>query len=199
MATRQFLALEVPTEELVPSPINVRRDVGDVSELADSIREQGVLEPLVVRPTEDGKYEVIIGSRRLAASRIVGLSSVPVMVQDISDADAIVRSLVENLQRGDLSLEDRVAAYKSLQQMDADRFSARGLARLTGRAHPKIVQDFEAYETLMQLRPRGIQVVSHLPPLCPGATGRGGDSRTSRHFAATSHVGRSRATNRREG
>ena len=164
MATSQFLALEVPIDELVPSPINVRRDVGDVSELADSVREQGILEPLVVRPTVNGKYEVIIGSRRLAASKIVGLSLVPVIVQDISDADAIVRSLVENLQRGDLPLEDRVEAYKSLQQMDADRFSTRGLARLTGKAQPKIVQDFDAYETLIQLRPRGIQVKSHLLP-----------------------------------
>lgn len=166
MATREFLA-EVPIENLSPSPINVRRDVGDVSELADSIREQGILEPLVVRPKEDGHYEVIIGSRRLAASKTIGLPSLPVMVQTISDADAIIRSLVENIQRGDLPLEDRVAAYSHLQAMDPERFSTRGLARLTGRAHQKIVQDFEAHETMVQLQPRGIRVASSLPPSAP--------------------------------
>ncbi len=164
MATRQFLALEVPIDEIVPSAMNVRQDVGDVSELADSIREQGILEPLVVRPREDGTYEAIIGSRRLAASKVVGLSSLPVLVQDIPDADAIVRSLVENLQRGDLSLEDRVEAYKKLQQMDTDRFSTRGLARLIGKEHSKIVLDLEAHAALVQLRPQGIQVVNNTPP-----------------------------------
>ena len=58
MTTTSFQALEVPIEQLVPSPINVRRELGVISELADSIREQGVLEPLVVRPAPDGKYEV---------------------------------------------------------------------------------------------------------------------------------------------
>ena len=64
MTNDTFQAMELPVGQVVPSPINVRTDVGDVSELTDSIREQGILEPLVVRPTQDGKYEVI---NRLAA------------------------------------------------------------------------------------------------------------------------------------
>ena len=157
--------MELPIELVVPSPINVRREVGDVSELAESIREQGILEPLVVRPTQDGKYEVIIGSRRLASANQVGLQVVPVVVQDISDADAIVRSLVENLQRGDLSLEDRVEAYKRLQDIDGDRFgTTQSLARSLGRNRPSIVRDFEAYEALVRLRPSGVEVVHNIPP-----------------------------------
>ena len=165
MSTRQFQALELPLEELDISSANVRRDVGDISELADSIREQGILEPLIVRPTTDGRYEVIIGSRRLAAAKQVGLSLVPVIVQEISDSQAVVRSLVENLQRGDLTLEERVEAYKRLQELSPSEFAdTRNLARTTGRAHVKIVQDFEAYETLVRLRPKGIGVVAQLPP-----------------------------------
>lgn len=165
MTTDRFQAMELPIEQVVPSPINVRREVGDVSELAASIREQGILEPLVVRPTQDGNYEVIIGSRRLASAKEIGLAVVPVVVQQISDADAIVRSLVENLQRGDLSLEDRVEAYKRLQNIDADRFgTTQGLARALGRNRPSISRDFEAYEALVRLRPRGIQVVHNVPP-----------------------------------
>ena len=165
MTTSRFQAMELPIGQVVPSPINVRREVGDVSELTDSIREQGILEPLVVRPTQDGNYEVIIGSRRLASAKELGLSVVPVVVQHISDADAIVRSLVENLQRGDLSLEDRVEAYKRLQEIDVNRFgTTQGLARALGRNRPSIARDFEAYEALVRLRPRGIQVVHNAPP-----------------------------------
>lgn len=165
MTTSRFQAMELPIGQVVPSPINVRREVGDVSELTDSIREQGILEPLVVRPTQDGNYEVIIGSRRLASAKEIGLPVVPVVVQHISDADAIVRSLVENIQRGDLSLEDRVEAYKRLQDIDVDRFgTTQGLARALGRNRPSIARDFEAYEALVRLRPRGIQVVHNAPP-----------------------------------
>ena len=165
MSTSRFQAMELPIGQVFTSPINVRREVGDVSELTDSIREQGILEPLVVRPTQDGHYEVIIGSRRLASAKELGLPVVPVVVQEISDADAIVRSLVENLQRGDLSLEDRVEAYKRLQDIDTERFgTAQGLARALGRNRPSIARDFEAYEALVRLRPRGIQVVHNAPP-----------------------------------
>ena len=157
--------LEVPVDQLSVSPINVRRDIGDVSELADSIREQGILEPLVGRPTSEDRYEIIIGSRRLTAAQQIGLSTVPMIVQDISDADAIVRSLVENLQRGDLSLEERVEAYKRLQEIEPTRFgNTRGLARATGRTNPSIVRDFDGYEAIQRLRPRGIEVKPNAPP-----------------------------------
>ena len=165
MTTTGFQAMELPIGQVISSPINVRREVGDVSELTDSIREQGILEPLIVRPTEGGQYEVIIGSRRLASAKEIGLPVVPVVVQQISDADAIVRSLVENLQRGDLSLEDRVEAYKRLQDIDPDRFgNTSGLARALGRNGSSISRDFEAYGALVRLRPRGIQVVHNAPP-----------------------------------
>ena len=164
MTTQQFEALEVPTSQLVVSPINVRRNVGDISELADSIREQGILEPLIVRPTSGDNYEVIIGSRRLAAASELGMEVVPVVVQRITDAEAIIRSLVENLQRGELTLDERVEAYKLIEQID-DRFTDRGeLARAIGRGRSKITQDFDAYEAMTILRPRGVDVVSGLSP-----------------------------------
>ena len=163
--TTQFEVLDLPINQLSVSPINVRQDIGDVSELADSIREQGVLEPLVARRVSSESYEVIIGARRLAAAGQVGLSSVPVMVQDISDVDATIRSLVENIQRGDLSLEERVEAYRRLADMDPQRFGdARGLARATGRRSTSIARDNEAYETIRVLRPHGIEVRRSVPP-----------------------------------
>lgn len=178
-ASQQFQALEVPTSQLVVSPINVRRDVGDISELADSIRAQGILEPLIVRPTQDDNYEVIIGSRRLAAASQLGLAVVPVVVQQISDGDAVVRSLVENLQRGELSLDERVEAYKLLQRLD-DRYNDRAeLARVIGRPRSRITQDFDAHEAASVLRPRGVDVRGGLSPSTPQR--RSGEAIPERH------------------
>ena len=164
-ASRGFEARELSTDRLFPSPVNARKEVGDISELRDSIREQGILEPLVVRPGEAGKYEVIIGSRRLACAKELDMAVVPVVIQRISDSDAIVRSLVENLHRGDLSLEERVIAYRRLHRFDPERFgSTKGLSRAIGRSHQKIVEDFQAYEAMQRLRPSGVEVTGGLPP-----------------------------------
>ena len=179
MTTQPFEALQVPVEQLVVSPINVRRNIGDISELADSIREQGILEPLIVRPTSADNYEVIIGSRRLAAASELGMEVVPVVVQRITDVEAIIRSLVENLQRGELSLDERVEAYKLIEQRD-DTFTDRGtLARAIGRKRNRIEQDFEAHEAMTILRPRGVDVVSRLSPSTPQR--RSGEAIPERH------------------
>jgi len=160
-----FQAREVETSQLVNSPVNARREVGDISELADSIREQGILEPLVVRPAEGGTFEVIIGSRRLACARQLDLPVVPVVIQRISDADAVVRSLVENLHRGDLTLDERVEAYRRLHRFDPAKYgTTRGLAKAIGRTHTKIVEDFQAYEAMQRLRSSGVEVASKMPP-----------------------------------
>ena len=182
MTTIHFEALQVEIDDLRISPLNVRREVDDVSELAESIREQGVLEPLVVRRTSDGKFEVIMGSRRLTASQQVGLDLVPVVVQDISDADAVLRSLAENIQRQNLSLEERVQAYQTLQQLEPERFaSSRGLARAIGRGRSNIDNDFEAYEALTRLRPRGVSVRQSTSP--QSSERRSGDVIPTAHAA----------------
>lgn len=161
----QYELLEIPVGDVVISPINVRQDVGDVSELSDSIRSQGILEPLVARRTAAGNYEVIIGARRLTAARQIGLPSVPVIVQDISDSDAIVRSLMENLQRGDLSLEERVQAFKRLQESAPETFGdTSDLARAIGRRRASIDSDYKAFDALTTLRPSGIEVKPNIPP-----------------------------------
>jgi len=164
VTTRGIEAIEAPIEDVDISPMNVRRDVGDISELADSIRQRGILEPLIARRDTSGKYEIVIGSRRLAAARQLGLSWVPIIVRDVSDADAIIQGLIENLQRGDLSLEDRVEAYKRLQEVDTAYAGLRALAKVIGRAHQKVEQDMQAYEALIRLKPTGIRVASNLPP-----------------------------------
>lgn len=78
-------------------------DDDSLSELADSIREHGVLQPLIVRPLSDGSYQLVAGERRWRASRLAGLSEVPVIVRALTDSEVAVIALIENLQREDLN------------------------------------------------------------------------------------------------
>lgn len=156
--------MDIELSRLVVSPLNVRRNLGDIAELVESIRTQGVLQPIVVRPAGD-RYEVVIGARRLAAAKEAGLKVVPTEVREITDAQALAQSLVENLHRGDLQLEERVQAYKKLQAADPEGCGTlHGLAKILGQRHAKIAQDLDAYAALEKLRPHGVEIVTRLQP-----------------------------------
>ncbi|MEO8704042.1 MAG: ParB/RepB/Spo0J family partition protein [Kofleriaceae bacterium] len=105
-------------EELYPSPEQPRRrfDETKLGELADSMKAHGVIVPLVVRPRPDnaGGYFLIAGERRWRAAQRAGLHAVPVVVQDVEEAIALERALVENLQRADLGPLEEAAAYQRL-------------------------------------------------------------------------------------
>lgn len=97
----------LPTNKIYPHPDNPRKDVGDVTELADSIKESGILQNLTVVPYEDG-YRVIIGHRRLAASKLIGLAEVPCAVVDMDHRTQVATMLAENMQRVDLTVPEQV-------------------------------------------------------------------------------------------
>ncbi len=97
----------LPTAKIYPHPDNPRKDVGDVTELADSIKESGILQNLTVVPHEDG-YRVIIGHRRLAASKLIGLAEVPCAVVDMDHRTQVATMLAENMQRVDLTVPEQV-------------------------------------------------------------------------------------------
>jgi ParB family chromosome partitioning protein len=92
----------VPLEALLPSP-QPRRRFENLEVLAESIREQGVLQPLLVRPLGDGRYAIVAGERRYRAAKMAGLAEVPVRVLDLPEKEARLLALVENLQREDLN------------------------------------------------------------------------------------------------
>ncbi|MGD9508953.1 MAG: ParB/RepB/Spo0J family partition protein [Geminicoccaceae bacterium] len=108
----------VPIEFLRPSPLQPRRrfDEDELEVLAQSIRERGVLQPLLVRPAKDGAagYEIIAGERRWRAAQRAGQHEVPVVLRELSDRDALELALIENLQRADLSPLDEAHAYRRL-------------------------------------------------------------------------------------
>lgn len=89
-------------------------DQGTLLELAMSIRERGVLEPIVVRPAADGNYEIVMGERRWRASQLAGLTQIPAIIRELSDQDATTDALLENFQREDLNPIERARAIKKL-------------------------------------------------------------------------------------
>ncbi len=113
---RQRTYFQAQIEDVHPNPEQPRRrfDDAELDELAGSIRNHGVIMPLVVRARRGGGYELIAGERRWRASQRAGLREVPVVVQDVDDREAFERALVENLQRADLNAIEEAAAYQRL-------------------------------------------------------------------------------------
>lgn len=107
---------ELPIDAISPNPFQPRKDFPpqELDELAASVREQGVIQPLIVRTRTDGTYELVAGERRLRAAKLAGLAQVPVLIRETSDAESLEIALVENLQREDLNPVDEARAYQQL-------------------------------------------------------------------------------------
>ena len=112
--------IEVPVDRIGRNPHQPRSrfDEEELAELAASIVEHGVIQPVVVRTTADGGYELIAGERRVRAARQAGLASIPAVVRDSSNEEALELALVENVQRADLNAIEEATAYREL----IDRF-----------------------------------------------------------------------------
>jgi ParB family chromosome partitioning protein len=109
---------ELPVELIQRGKYQPRRDMDPeaLQELADSIRAQGVMQPIIIRPISDKKYEIIAGERRWRATQLAGLATIPVMVRDVPDETAIAMALIENIQREDLNPIEEAASLQRLQQ-----------------------------------------------------------------------------------
>ena len=115
---REGALLSVPIEHLAPHPGQPRQrfDEAEIESLAASIRAQGIVQPLVVRPADGGDtpYQIVAGERRWRAAQRAGLHELPALVRHLSDAESIEIALVENLQRRDLGALEEAAAYRRL-------------------------------------------------------------------------------------
>lgn len=105
----------IPIEDVDPNPRQPRQAFGELAELTASIREKGLLEPILVRPIE-GRYQIIAGERRYRAAIEAGLDEVPCVVRDASDAETMELALIENLQRKDLTPFEEADGLKSLAE-----------------------------------------------------------------------------------
>ena len=142
LSTTNLMGLESPQivnleiEQLVPrqGQPRTRFDEDTLQELAESIKSQGLLQPLLVRP-KGNQYEIIAGERRFRAARLAGLEMLPVVIKDIADHQAAEISLVENIQREDLNAVEEARAYRHL--MDKYGYTQEKVAAIVGksRAH----------------------------------------------------------------
>lgn len=123
----------VPVERIEPNPENPRLafDETSLEELAASIREHGVLQPVLVRPVGDNRFQLIAGERRWRASKIAGHATIPALVEDIDDSTALEISIIENLQREDISPLDEATMYDRMIREHG--YSIRRLADKLGK------------------------------------------------------------------
>ncbi|TNE39491.1 MAG: ParB/RepB/Spo0J family partition protein [Alphaproteobacteria bacterium] len=131
---------ELPIEYLEPNPNQPRRqfDEGDLNDLSNSIKEKGILQPILVRrlsgPGE--RYQIVAGERRWRAAQKAAVHNVPVIIKDLTDAETLEIALIENVQRADLNPIDEAAGYRAL--MDEFDHTQEDLAKLIGKSRSHI-------------------------------------------------------------
>jgi ParB family chromosome partitioning protein len=128
----------LPLGQIRPNPRQPRKrvDAEALGGLAESVRAQGVVQPIVVRPLGDGAYEIVAGERRWRAARAAGLATVPAVVRETDDRESLVLALVENVARENLSAVEEARAYALLQ--DEFGLSLGEVAERVGRSKPSV-------------------------------------------------------------
>lgn len=128
----------LPLREIEPDPAQPRKYFAEsaLAELAASIQEHGMLQPIAVRPRAAGGYTIIAGERRWRAARLAGLAEVPVVIRDVSDEQAMELALVENLQREDLDPVEQAAGIREL--MDRCGLTQEQAAEKLGKSRPAV-------------------------------------------------------------
>ena len=124
--------------EIEPNREQPRKEFSEesLSELADSIRLHGVIQPLLVRRLPSGSYQLVAGERRWRASRMAGLTEVPVVIRDLDDVEAMEIALIENLQRQDLNPIEEAMGYRQL--MDKYSMTQEQVAQRVGKSRPAV-------------------------------------------------------------
>ncbi len=134
----ETLIREIPVAQIRPNPYQPRQQFSEESlaELAASIRELGVIQPIVVRQEGDGDYVLVAGERRLRAARMAGLSTIPAIVRSPSEQQMLEMALVENVQREDINPVDAALAYKRL--MEEFGMTQEQVAQRVGKSVPAV-------------------------------------------------------------
>lgn len=129
----------VPIELVSPNPRNPRRNFAedDLADLAQSIREHGIVQPVVVRPApKPGHYEIIAGERRWRAAQRAGLTELPVIIREVDDRAALELAIIENVQRADLSPVEEANGYQQL--MDEHNYTQADLGQVIGKSRSHV-------------------------------------------------------------
>lgn len=140
---KEYIYIDI--NKLKPGPYQSRTDVKEqeLKELAESIKTQGVIQPLIVRKRQD-HYEIIAGSRRYYASKSLGIKELPVIIRELEDKDALVFSIIENLQRQDLNPMEEAQSFKRL--VEEFLFSEEEVGRMLGKDKTTVVNALRLFK-----------------------------------------------------
>ena len=127
---------DLPLSTLIESKTNPRRIFEDAAlrELAESIRSQGILSPLLVRPLTERSFEIVAGARRYRAAQLAGAETVPVRIVNFTDAEALEAQLIENLQRRDVHPLEEAQGFRALLNLDEPKYSIEQISAKTGKS-----------------------------------------------------------------
>jgi len=132
LGTDEARLVSILLDLIDPDPQQPRKTVGDLTKLASSIREHGVINPIIVEVSGSGRYRIIAGERRFAACRSLGLRIVPCIIRTVADQSRLILQLIENLQRKDLHPVEEARAFKRL--IDEFKLTQRDLAQRLGKS-----------------------------------------------------------------
>lgn len=135
--TRTTVIRNIPLEKLTANALQPRKDFGDLTELSESIKEKGILEPVLVRP-RDGQFEVIAGERRFRAAKLAGLNEIPCIEYDVPDNEALELSIIENIQRKDLDIYEQAYSLKSLSEIYG--YTHQDIAQKIGKSRVTVTE-----------------------------------------------------------
>jgi len=156
--------IQLPIDSIKPGPLNPRQSFSpsDLDELANSIREKGLVQPLVVRPMPDGQhYEIVAGERRWRAAQIAGLHKLPVIIRTLTDQEALELAIIENVQRTDLNAIEEAAGYQEL--IGRFGYTQDELSQIIGKSRSHLANMLR----LLKL-PEGVQTLVRNGGLSPG-------------------------------
>jgi len=161
-------ASELPVENIVSNPYQPRHDFDEdkLAELTQSIRQHGVIQPIVVRQHSGGQYELVAGERRLRAAKLAGLEVIPAIIGDFSDKQVMELAVVENLQREDLNPIEEALAYQTL--LEEFGLTQEALAGRIGKSRPYVsntVRLLNLPEAVQTMVAEGALSAGHARPL----------------------------------
>lgn len=154
-ATQDSERMTLRISEVEPNRDQPRRafDETALNELADSIREHGVMQPILVRPLTAGGYQIVAGERRWRAAKLAGLTEIPAVVKELTELAAMELALVENLQREDLNAVEEALGYRKL--MDSFSLTQEQVAAKVGKSRPAVANALR----LLQLSEKVLQLL----------------------------------------
>ena len=125
---------KINISQIIPNPSQPRKKFKDqdLKGLSSSIKNQGLIQPIIVKPTTDNQYQIIAGERRWRASQLIGAHEIDCVVKDLDDTNVLEAALIENIQREDLNVIEEASAYKGL--IDIKRINNETLAKLIGKS-----------------------------------------------------------------